>query len=281
MTFIVVCCVAKLAKGVPNMRVNGNGEDSETDDNDIGPGHVGETGYNKAHIQVIEAATVKPIQEITTTSTTTTTTPAPAKTNKISVSIKKVEVSVVYESHCPFSRRFMYEQLYPTYKKMKKFMNLTILPFGKAHIDNVTAEDPHITCQHGTNECIGNMMETCVLHVANETMTAVQILACMSTDSQPHLAGPKCVKGTSVKWSMVNDCVTKHGTHYIVEVAKQTWSIQSYVARVPLVVVDGMMDNYVEYYAQKNMMRLVCEHLPYEEYSMTPCFGSWRRRRRR
>uniref|UniRef100_G3MME7 Gamma-interferon inducible lysosomal thiol reductase n=1 Tax=Amblyomma maculatum TaxID=34609 RepID=G3MME7_AMBMU len=278
---LVLCFATQMVTGANGASVPGNGENSETDDNDLGAGHEAGKAYHKAQVQVIPAKEITPIQELTTTTTTTTTTPAPAPPEVISVTIKKVEVNVIYESHCPFSRRFMYGQLYPTYTKMKDFMNLTILPFGKARIDNVSAEHPHITCQHGNNECTGNMMETCVLHVAQEQITAVKILACMSSNSQPHLAGPKCVEGTSVKWTKVQECVNQHGTQYIVQVAKQTWSLQSYVARVPLIIMDGMKDNYVEYYAQKDFMRLVCEHVPYEVYDQTPCSASVGRRRRR
>uniref|UniRef100_A0A023GAD7 Gamma-interferon inducible lysosomal thiol reductase n=1 Tax=Amblyomma triste TaxID=251400 RepID=A0A023GAD7_AMBTT len=283
MALLVMCCVLKLATGAPSQTIPANGEASETDDNDQGAGHMAGKAYNKPHLNVIEKPETHPKTEInpTTTTTTTTTTPAPVAPNEISVTIKKVQVEVVYESHCPFSRRFIYGQLWPTFKKMHDFMELTVLPFGKAKVDNVSAEHPHITCQHGSNECTGNMMETCVLHVAQETITAVKILACMSSNSQPHLAGPKCVEGTSVKWTEVQKCVDEHGTQYIVEVAKQTWSLQSYVARVPLIIMDGMKDNYVEYYAQKDFFRLVCEHVPYEEYDQTPCSSSLGRRRRR
>lgn len=255
---------------------------SANDDNDQNGGNLMGENYRKAHVNVIEAPSTKSFPAPTTaptaistpavTQTTTTTTPRPV-ISVVSVT-KKVEVTVVYESHCPFSRRFMYGQLLPTFEKMSPFMNLTILPFGKAHVDNVSAPVPHFTCQHGSNECMGNMIETCVVHVVKKQMTVVKILACMSESYQPHLAGQRCVEGTGVKWSEIQECVTKKGTRYLLETGLATWKIQSYVARVPLVVVDGEMDNYVEYYAQKDFMKLMCEHLSSDEYGMSPCAAS-------
>ncbi|KAH6941529.1 hypothetical protein HPB50_019260 [Hyalomma asiaticum] len=258
---------------------------SPNDDNDVNAGNINGENYNRIHPNVIKApdthnitaasvtaATATPTETPAATTTTTTTTPR-SVISVVSVT-KKVEVTVVYESHCPFSRRFMYGQLLPTFEKMSPFMNLTILPFGKAHVDNVSAPVPHFTCQHGSNECMGNMIETCVVHVVKTQMTVVKILACMSQSYQPHLAGQRCVEGTGVKWSEIQECVTKKGTRYLLETGLETWKIQSYVARVPLVVVDGEMDNYVEYYAQKDLMKLMCEHLPSQEYGMSPCAAS-------
>ncbi|KAL3172931.1 hypothetical protein MRX96_012675 [Rhipicephalus microplus] len=94
--------------------------------------------------------------------------------------------------------------------------------------------------------------------------------ACLRATSRTW-PGQKCVESTGIKWSMVQECVTKKGTRYLLETGLKTWKIQSYVARVPLVVVDGEMDNYVEYYAQKNFMKIMCEHLTSNGYSISPC----------
>ncbi|XP_075528420.1 gamma-interferon-inducible lysosomal thiol reductase-like [Dermacentor variabilis] len=264
---IFVWCASALVTGAPASATNDKRYESgsETDDNDQNAGSISGKNYNKAFVNVIET----PEKNLTKTTTTTTTTRRPS-ISVVTVT-KKVKVVVVYESHCPYSRRFMYSQLLPTYQKMNKFMNLTILPFGKARVDNVSAPVPHFTCQHGTNECMGNMIETCVVHVVKKQMIAVKILACMSESYQPHLAGQKCVEGTGVKWSKIQECVTNKGTRYLLEAGLETWKVQSYVARVPLVVVDGEMDNYVEYYAQKDLMKLMCEHLPYDDYRVSPC----------
>lgn len=272
---IFVCCASALVTGAPPPAARDNRIDtgSDTDDEDQNAGVLSGKNYKKAHVNVIEAPPAKNWTTATTTTTTTTTTTRKPSISVVSVT-KKVEVVVVYESHCPYSRRFMYSQLLPTYKKMSKFMNLTILPFGKAHVDNVSAPVPHFTCQHGSNECMGNMIETCVVHVVKKQMTVVQILACMSQSYQPHLAGQKCVEGTGVKWSEIQECVTKKGTRYLLETGLETWKIQSYVSRVPLVVVDGEKDNYVEYYAQKDLMKLMCEHISSDEYSVSPCASS-------
>ncbi len=72
-----------------------------------------------------------------------------------------VQVNLYYESECPYSREFVLDQLVPTDAKLKKtgIMSLSMFPYGNAHyvVDNKT-KDITFTCQHGVEECKGNMI---------------------------------------------------------------------------------------------------------------------------
>lgn len=52
------------------------------------------------------------------------------------VAMKKVSIQVVYECHCPHSRRFIVSQLLPVYELLREYMHLTLLPFGRARVEN-------------------------------------------------------------------------------------------------------------------------------------------------
>ncbi|CAN7942073.1 unnamed protein product, partial [Ixodes hexagonus] len=203
----------------------------------------------------------------------------------VSVSIKKIEMTVVYESLCPYSRRFVYGQLLPVFSKLGSYISLAMLPFGKAHVNKETdAQGNNITrisCQHGQNECEGNMIETCVLRVVKKTLVAVKIVACMSESSSPHRAGQTCVEANGVKWSKIDACVRQHGQEYELEVAQTTWSYQSVVTRVPLVIVDGNKGNYVNYMAQNNLLGLACDRIQVDGNDEPKYCAQERRRRRR
>ncbi|CAN7942076.1 unnamed protein product [Ixodes hexagonus] len=189
------------------------------------------------------------------------------KKNKVNVevSIKKVQLVVIYESLCPYSRRLVYSQLRPTYTKLAPYINLTLLPFGKARVRKTQDGQGHtitrISCQHGENECVGNKIETCVLRVVKETVTAVQIIACMSENYSPHRAGEQCASAYGVEWSLVDSCVKTYGEEYELEVAETTWKYKKQVTRVPLVVMDGDQSNYVNYHAQNDMIVIVCREI--------------------
>ncbi|RZF49218.1 hypothetical protein LSTR_LSTR010948 [Laodelphax striatellus] len=49
--------------------------------------------------------------------------------------MKKVAVTVYYESLCPDSMKFVVEQLYPTWMTLSQYMDLTLVPFGRANND--------------------------------------------------------------------------------------------------------------------------------------------------
>ncbi|CAN8028382.1 unnamed protein product, partial [Ixodes persulcatus] len=204
----------------------------------------------------------------------------------VSVSvIKRVRIVVVYESLCPYSRDFVYAQLLPTYSKLFPYIILTMLPFGKALVRNETDGKGHnvttISCHHGPSECTGNQIETCVLRVVKRTLVAVRIVACMSQYSSPHLAGQGCVEANGVRWSLIDACVKRHGNEYELLVAKLTWSYQSVVTRVPLVIVDGDKGNYVNGEAQKHMMGLTCDRILADGHEEPKSCALERRRRRR
>lgn len=45
-----------------------------------------------------------------------------------------VKVSVYYESDCPSCRKFFKDQLVPTWKLFRRFIDLDLVPYGKASV---------------------------------------------------------------------------------------------------------------------------------------------------
>uniref|UniRef100_A0A224YZ80 Gamma-interferon inducible lysosomal thiol reductase n=1 Tax=Rhipicephalus zambeziensis TaxID=60191 RepID=A0A224YZ80_9ACAR len=77
------------------------------------------------------------------------------------VAMKKVSVQLVYECHCPRSRRFIVSQLLPVYELLREYMHLTLLPFGRARIENGTG---------GGNDTASNATTTTTPSSANSTV---------------------------------------------------------------------------------------------------------------
>lgn len=77
----------------------------------------------------------------------------------------KVSVTVYYESLCPDSKRFFTSQLYPTLQtNLSKWVNLTLVPYGKSNQTNLGDDQWKFTCHHGPFECQGNKIQACALH---------------------------------------------------------------------------------------------------------------------
>uniref|UniRef100_A0A023GE70 Gamma-interferon inducible lysosomal thiol reductase n=1 Tax=Amblyomma triste TaxID=251400 RepID=A0A023GE70_AMBTT len=218
------------------------------------------------------------------------------------VYMKKVSVQVVYECHCPRSRRFIYSQLLPVYEKLRDYMHLTLLPssqagnktagnktmgnkttgnevtknknLGSTTSGNKTSGNDSATdveCRRGKDECHSNMVQTCVLNHVEETLTAVKIIACMSRSPDPHRVGRVCVEKHGLQWTLIDACVTDKGKLYMLEVGKKAWSITGGVGNVPLVTVQGEMSYAIQVEAQTNLLALVCDHMKQDHKA---CAGS-------
>uniref|UniRef100_A0A0K8REK0 Putative gamma-interferon inducible lysosomal thiol reductase n=1 Tax=Ixodes ricinus TaxID=34613 RepID=A0A0K8REK0_IXORI len=211
-----------------------------------------------------------------------------SSSGSLSVNVKKVSVTVIYECLCPHSQEFIRSQLLPTYKKLQDRLHVTLLPFGKARLNqngttNNGATTNGVICEHGDAECEGNKIQTCVAQVAKETLQAIEVVACMSNYKAPNSAAKQCVKASGVSWTMVHECVTKNGNHYVLQVAQETWKLQKNVTRVPLIAVNGEVSSYIQEESQTDFMSLTCQKIGGEgtDQEPQPCAEERRRRRRR
>lgn len=81
----------------------------------------------------------------------------------ISLEAPPVKVGVFFESLCPDCRDFFLNQVAPAISEVSSITQLVLIPYGNAKytIINSTSEHPDIkfTCQHGPEECVGNILE--------------------------------------------------------------------------------------------------------------------------
>ncbi len=79
----------------------------------------------------------------------------------ISDSASPVQVNLYYETLCPYCKTFVINQLAPVDAKLKKtgIMSLSMFPYGNArYVVHNSTQDVTFTCQHGVEECKGNMI---------------------------------------------------------------------------------------------------------------------------
>lgn len=72
----------------------------------------------------------------------------------------KVRLGVHFESLCPDSRRFVNQQLTPTFALLSDVLDIDLVPFGNSRYtyDPIT-KDVSFECQHGIQECFGNKIQ--------------------------------------------------------------------------------------------------------------------------
>jgi len=89
-------------------------------------------------------------------------------------------------------------------------MNFTMYPYGNANQVQIGSSWV-FTCQHGKNECIGNMYEACAIeHNPGVSTTGVPnwwpFVNCMESSTDPVGAAQGCATTARVSWTDITTC---------------------------------------------------------------------------
>lgn len=171
----------------------------------------------------------------------------------------QVEVALYYESLCPGCRGFLSEQLFPTWIMLQDIMKVVLIPYGNAQ-ESYDGKQYKFTCQHGEEECLGNMIETCLL---NQTSfeSAFKTIFCMEASSNVVKAGEQCAKlfAPMVKWDSVMTCVKGDlGNKLMHENALKTGALKPPHEYVPWITIRGEHTEDLQNKAMGSLFNLVC-----------------------
>lgn len=120
--------------------------------------------------------------------------------------------------------------------------NRGIVSFNQVSFGNarISADNKTITCQHGPNECLYNILESCV--IAHYPASFVPFVYCLS-DSYPNFSTKKasaCAALSKMNWATLNTCWTgTEGKELEIEAAAVTAALQPPHQYVPWVVLDA------------------------------------------
>ncbi|KAM9718790.1 gamma-interferon-inducible lysosomal thiol reductase isoform 2-T2 [Menidia menidia] len=168
-----------------------------------------------------------------------------------------VQVALYYESLCPGCRLFLTEMLFPTWVMLKDIMSVTLVPYGNAQ-EKPDGQKYQFECQHGEKECLGNMIETCLL---NMTDMAFPIIFCMESSTDVISAADSCVELYAPELSMdkLKSCVDGDlGNKLMHQNALQTRALNPPHQYVPWVTINGEHTEDLQDKALSSLFLLVC-----------------------
>nr|CAH7740314.1 unnamed protein product [Callosobruchus chinensis] len=143
---------------------------------------------------------------------------------------EKLKVSLYYETLCPGCVEFVQKQLLPVYNEFEDYLQLDIVPFGNADYEKV-GKKWKFTCQHGPDECYGNVIHACV-----------------------------CAKKAGIKFEEIKHCSKTRGDEIQLANAKKSKSVG--YRWVPFVTFNDKFDEDVSMKATDNFKEFVCKHFP-------------------
>ncbi|XP_044259387.1 gamma-interferon-inducible lysosomal thiol reductase-like [Tribolium madens] len=171
-----------------------------------------------------------------------------------------VKVSLYYESLCPFCRQFVTQELYPGYKKIKDFLLIDLVPFGKANVTKIDG-NWEFKCQHGPKECLGNKIQACVLTKSFQKDSKIGFVYCMMNSSDPGKISiaESCASNNGILWRDIVDCVQgTQGDDFLAHYGDVTNDLDPKLTYVPHILFNGIFNATLEDLARDNFFKTVC-----------------------
>nr|XP_060640843.1 gamma-interferon-inducible lysosomal thiol reductase [Anolis sagrei ordinatus] len=172
-----------------------------------------------------------------------------------------VSVSLYYESLCPACRAFLVLQLFPTWLMLSHIMNITLVPYGNAQ-ETKGPSRWQFECQHGQDECLGNMMETCLIDYFQDVSYAFPVIFCMESSRNVTQNLPTCLNLYFPEASLANitSCIDGDlGNKLMHQNAQSTRSLNPPHQYVPWILINGKHTEELQSQAQDSLFRLVCD----------------------
>ncbi|XP_013417145.1 gamma-interferon-inducible lysosomal thiol reductase [Lingula anatina] len=172
-----------------------------------------------------------------------------------------VNFTLYYESLCPDCKNFFKQQLYKAFKSVGSIMNLTLIPYGNAREQKI-GDQWVFDCQHGKQECIGNVIETCAISILGNISVYMPFIYCIehSSDSQPSKSAQKCASQFGIDLAPIMKCSTsKMGNDLEHQMAVRTDALRPRHTYVPWVTLNGVHTKEIQWKAEHNLIQLICE----------------------
>jgi interferon, gamma-inducible protein 30 len=171
----------------------------------------------------------------------------------------RVGLGIYIESLCPYCRAFITNQFWPTWKKINSIMNVTIVPYGNAKKRFVNGHW-RFTCQHGPDECLGDVIQTCSLNLYGQS-TAFQFIVCIeATSGKMATVAKKCASAQrNVNYTRIMQCAnSQEGERLQYQMAVATDSLSPRHRGVPWITVNDVYTADTANKARNNLLRLIC-----------------------
>jgi len=171
--------------------------------------------------------------------------------------LKLVKLDVYYECLCPDSRYFVLHELLPTFEKVGSMMDIHLWPYGKASTKE-TKKGYEFSCQHGEQECIGNIYHACVDKKVEDPAKKLEIIKCMISDNyEPENSAKKCASEGGIDFEEIQTCASgSEGQELHYQAGLKTEALNPKVSFIPTIEIDDSQNSQKA--ILKNLLKEVC-----------------------
>jgi len=172
---------------------------------------------------------------------------------------KQVRVDVYYECLCPDSRYFVQHELLPAYNSIGDVLDVRLWPYGKATSTQSSSGEYQFECQHGPEECEGNIWHGCTARHVSSQSKRLEMIKCMINDNYdaPKVA-KACAEEIGVSLKEISECATgEEGREIHYEAGLDTDQLNPKVSFIPTIKLDGSQGSQKA--ILKNFLKEVCK----------------------
>ena len=91
----------------------------------------------------------------------------------------KIQITICFESLCPGCGQSIVQSFKPALSKgLLEMADVTYVPYGNAD-ETKDGDKWKFECQHGSTECYGNALDSCILSHAKDNATALNAVTCI------------------------------------------------------------------------------------------------------
>ncbi|XP_050344395.1 GILT-like protein 1 [Nymphalis io] len=173
---------------------------------------------------------------------------------------RKIHLSVYYESNCPDSKSFILNQLLPAFHLLHEHLKLSFIPFGKSR--SINYGDEGFECQHGSAECLGNMVQDCSLHQMKSQSDKKKLayVVCEMHTEAGSQGRFDCIEKSNLSTEHVERCVSS-GEGTILQLESEYFTSLVKPNFIPTVTVNGEYNQEIQDYAQVDLIGTLCSML--------------------
>jgi len=172
----------------------------------------------------------------------------------------KITLDVYIEALCPDCHAFVIQQLGPQYELISSFADVRIIPFGNAEFEANAEGGYTFKCQHGPEECEGNMLLSCVNRYSNSTSQAMDFTVCLMR--YPKLPS-KCANSAGLDYKVLNACLNgPEGEELLHQNGVETLSLVPEHLGVPWIVFNKVWDAQYQDSAEEDLKATACKLAP-------------------
>lgn len=179
----------------------------------------------------------------------------------------KIMIDLYYESQCPGCRQMITESFAEAFKAdgFLNMANVNFWPYGNAHEKQTSSGSWDFTCQHGTQECQYNFLETCAKSLVACPVQYFNFLNCVEkSDTTSDYSGVASKCGTEAQignMDQVMACFTSSDKVALEhEIAVKTDALNPPHKWVPWVTVNDVYDEKVQDLIGDNLLKYVCDN---------------------